>query len=492
MGAAVLIVGALHAYAVSPPIQADSIYIVMLLSDLARHPHLVQWWLPPANGFFPDVLFGAVGYALGLHGFNDTVFEHALFDLWILLASYAWLRAAKIAPLPAIAAALLALSAFDLSDPPKSTLSWTLMTPTAHDGIIGFELLAAAAYFRSLPAALLGLVAIGVFSDRVMLAHFAAPIVALAALTWFFTRRSSELLAIAAIGAGAGVGWVALTALDYSRIFETAQIPYLMHFRFGRGQLSYVYHNLGSITGLAHGALYATVYVALIVLLIVFRRNAAYVRLLAAAGLMSTAALLTPIVARIWVDSTAIRYQLPFFLVPSLAVAAVLLNELREEASERWCYGLMALALVASVAVNAVGFRNAPVAEQRFAEDMEPLATQFAADGTKTILAQYWMAKPLLFASHYDLKVCQIDNDGDIYPWIADVGWCAEAEAAMRAASTPIAILDYNGSLDPAALEQRFGRPLSVRQIAGQRVFYYSPRAVEGRLRSDLARILPQ
>ncbi|MGH7660407.1 MAG: hypothetical protein ACRENA_05770, partial [Vulcanimicrobiaceae bacterium] len=265
----------LHAYFVAPQLQADSIYVYMLVSDVARNPHIVAWWLPPANGFFPDVVVSALGYSMGLHGFSDTAFLHAFFCLWIVVTATALLRAGGIAPVPALGAAVVALAAFDLVDPSKTLLTWTLLVPDSHEGVIGVELAGAALYLRYAAkregwalALLFVVTAIGVFSDRIVATQFAGPIALLAALRWIVSRAGAEAGSLVAIVAGTGVGVGCVRLLDYSADFQTALIPQMLHYPFGRAQLHDVLTHVSTITGTAHAAFYAAAYLALLVLLV--------------------------------------------------------------------------------------------------------------------------------------------------------------------------------------------------------------------------------
>ncbi|MGH7659310.1 MAG: hypothetical protein ACRENA_00140, partial [Vulcanimicrobiaceae bacterium] len=211
-------------------------------------------------------------------------------------------------------------------------------------------------------------------------------------------------------------------------------------------------------------------------------------------ALMSTASLVTPILSEIWVDYSAIRYELPWFLIPALVVCGVVLQRLWSEddalgiRASAACIGIV---IVASAAINVQGAGNVAGAETSIDAGVAPIAAHLSGAGTDAVLAQYWMAKPLLYVTGYQLNVCQITDQGDVYPWIADAGWCVTADRAMRGSSSQVAVVDYNGFLQDVALEQRYGKPERITVVAGQRVLYFAARSVEPKLREELCALIP-
>ena len=457
----------------------------MFVQDVARSGTSVIWWLPPVNGLFPDLVATAIGYAAHLAFRENSLLVYAVFCAFTFLTGYALLRAGGIETLPAAAASLAAFAAFAWLEPRPTLLTTTLLSPDSHQGSIGFALAGAALYLqlvgrrRPRAAALALVVALGVFADRLLLLQLAAPLAILALASSRTERGREQVRALGALAVGVLGGLLATAIVERSGPFHIGVAMQIGHYRFGRHALGELIANLGTVFGTAHALGFALAYLALLALAFVKGRGNRYSDLLAVGIALSTAALVAPIVSLMWVDVTAIRYQLPAFLIPGLIIVAVALNELAGRARSAFAVSLPAFVIVLVVAsagvVNASGVRHMRTPGDATFGDVTALAGALEREAPPAVLAEYWLAKPLLLVSDGRLKTCEIDDAGNVFPWITDLNWCLGAYRALARAAAPIPVVDYGNRIDVNALEQRFGAPSRVATLAGYRVLYFPP-----------------
>ncbi|HXP92989.1 MAG TPA: hypothetical protein VN905_05925 [Candidatus Binatia bacterium] len=485
-----------HGLSVPQGINADALYPLTFVGDLARHEPIL-WSVPAANFFFPDVFVAGIGYAAGLRGFDNIVLYYATVCAAIFITGYAFLRSAGIGGLPSIVAALLAVSVVAFFDGSMTLLTHTFIVPAHHGGVVALQLAAAALFvaYVSRPDTRIGIffaivVAVAVFSDRITTAQFVIP--AFVALAWL--ARSDRKVDVRALSlflfAGTAVAWAAVGLLDHSPwIHHSDIIPLwdggvllLLH----RVRISLL--QIPRITGVADAIVLGGSYVALVFLAIVAVRGKGgrFSLLVVLAALLSTASLLTPIVGGLWTDPVGIRYQLPFFVIPLLTVAGLLLDAFAPPRRVLWAASAIVLLAALTLAVSVPTMHGAKSADVNAFAEFTGLTARLAG-ATSPVFAQYWLAKPLLYLSGDQLRVCGVTDKGQVDPFIGNLSWCIDALRALSSPPQPfVAFIDYEGSFKQPDFQNELGPPAGADTVAGFRVTYYRSSVVREKMQVSL------
>jgi hypothetical protein len=490
-----------HGLSVPQGINADAFYPLTFVGDLGRHEPLL-WSVPPANFFFPDVFVTGLGYVAGLRGFDNIVLGYGFECAAIFIAGYALLRAGGLGHLPSLVAAMLAVCAAAIYEGGSTILAHTLIVPAHHAGVIALQLAAAALYLRYVksPArragiALAAIVAVAVLSDRITLAQFVAP--ALAGLIWVAgSERKTVVRDLGvALGAGALAGWLAIWLIDRSGWIHHSNVIPLWEGGVGallhRVKLSLL--QVPAITGIGGAVLFGGSYLALVALAVAAMRSkrGPFSTLVVFAALLSTASLLTPVVSGLWIDAMAIRYQLPFFIIPLLTIAGLLLQMVEVPRPERWAAASFGLLAALAIAVSVAGPHGVEAADAVAFGEFDGLSAALARDDPPAVFSQYWVTKPVLYLSGERVKACSITDAGEVDPFIANLSWCVDAIRALRSAPpTLVPFVDYLGRFNQPDLRSELGPPSKSVDVAGFRVTYYPSSVVREKLGASLCSAL--
>jgi hypothetical protein len=454
----------LHSVASNPSINADASYPLVMSHDIAvRGWRGVFWMTPPANGLFPDVALVAAALGLGFDGLANFSAWYACFALMLFGATWFFLSArGRLSLAPSVAA--LAVALLILCGDRDDGLTTLYISPDHHQVAMVVTLLALGLYRRRAPLPLAALIAVGVFSDPIVAAQSAVPLIVLASID-----RAPRATAAPVVGVVIGYG--SLFLLPLVAPLERGGDNH----HWGRVASS----TLALVAGLPHAIGYASplrgwLGLGCLVALGSLVRKSRLALELAAATMF---AVVSPGLVGTWTGPSLYRQQLPLFFFPALGCLWLL----AEQAAARWRWTLFALApigMLAALLVNLGGLPRLFGREALFRGQGEVVRT-LRKRGVTAVAATYWAAKPLWLQSRGQLSVCQLNPDGGRLSWIVDTRWCDEF--VVRAAGEPVVAV-VSETPWGAALARRYGETRSRETVHGYEIRYYKPAEVLPRL----------
>ncbi|OHE80771.1 MAG: hypothetical protein A3G75_13630 [Verrucomicrobia bacterium RIFCSPLOWO2_12_FULL_64_8] len=476
---------------------SDHLYPHLFAADVlsGRYP-LSGWTLSSAPYFFPDFAFATLW--LAVLGGDGTVFAAYAAGYYLALAAVLGWAAARVRPEWGARAWLvgpvlvnLLLGCRELTD--HARYLWWLGIPGFHGGAVLLGMVVFALWFGPLeteppPARrwlAVGLLAVGVLSDTLLLVQFAVPL--LLAFAWCARGRWREsvrarsyaltLMRAVLIAALARVVLGVAGMFVFSKVLRYAPWPSDI---FAAGaQLA---RDVGG-TLAPHG----TVFVLLGVVAVGWglwrlRQSAgAPVRRLADAGVLVSLAvtLAMPVVTVYWKNSQHARYLLPWLVLPGWWCGLNILAWREHKAADlNPRTGRVGLGLLALLFILAGGVAAGTWSWESWRWPQPPAVRELVEGlrqrGLDHGLSDYWNAHHLNQLSHGALHLNQLRPDGRTYFWNNNAFWHFDVADAGRLAS-PRYNFVLMTRLDPAAITARFGPPAERVMIAGEELWLYAP-----------------
>jgi hypothetical protein len=484
--AAVLLLGTAQGFVFIPYVNADALYPLTFVSDVVSMASPFRWIVAPVNGLFPDEIVVLIGKMVGADMGLNFVFYAAVYYVLVFLSATFFLSSCKadVEVACTASAATLILTIFGKSQ--LDMIAFTMSAPVHHGGVLPIALLVFGLMVREIGdassrwrrAAAAGLMAAVVFTDIIAIVHIVVPVAALFLLLFLLWHHLRANLAffVASVLAGSGFGWVARFLLD--------QLPWI---QLGTTEVSRAYFGDGwvdflrefpaiavSNLGLIHAAVAAIglilgpIVAAYELVKLGEMRVEAVGRCLL--GMAAIAAIAGPVFAGTFpnMGATIIRYQVPGLILPVLWVCWVVITYIIKLASGRLIITtLVALGAFGSLAQELGG--NGFDASD-FLRDYKARARELQPIGADLILAEYWDAKPLHMVSK--LPICEATPNGNVYPWITNLGWCDNAFGAWR--ENRGIVLIGGAQSEPSEIVTTYGQPTRRIFVSGSHFLIYS------------------
>ena len=456
-----------------PGVNADDLYALAFVSDLISGTAPVRWYITPADGFFPDLLIVTAGYLLGFDQAANFLFFVVVYHLLLFASIMFFLRSCDLdrSTSGLVAAVTSLLVAF--VDPNHSALARLLAYPAMHNGVLPIALFIFGIItqeikrpqVRSRAILLFALTALIVMSDFVAIVQIVAPVIfVLGVLAW---QRPSERVRymIVTVAGGALAGW----AMRYS----INMLPQIKHgttgMKFSNSihALVFYVHSFPSIVGEAIGWLRGGLFLTglgagfVVTARWLTGRDDHAIPLLT---LSAIAALLGPLLAGTFIDPALLRQQIPAYALPIVIV--VWLVAAKFPVTRPYLAAaafLLAGSIIAKLIIsNNDGYSNYLRAHRDTLEGLKDV---------DFVMAEYWDAKPLYLASDRKLPVCGTVDDGGVYPWITNLGWCVKGLEAWNARKGSMAIGGQRISTEKVI--RKYGHPDRTVRVAERDFLIY-------------------
>ena len=465
---------------------ADELSSLMLFGDLWKKIAPFRWTLQPANGMFPDLLIAAAGYAVGLDGMAYYLYYGSVYAVLSFVLTAVVLKFTRVEWVHAWPAAALAVLLICLADPDHAYVRLLLFLMTGHSGVVLVALLCfalVARFFQEGTRAgmvLFVLLALSTFSDKLAILQIALPILAtLVLIGWQQPQLRRAAVGAALVITGAVVlGLAMYSIVRFSRIiaFGKAGIRPAEMLQAANAfiqSLPRVVEAVGSFRAVC-------IIVGMVIGIVVSVRSLLKREVIANLPivLMTLATLsgwLGPIVAGTYVDAAVGRQQLPLFTMPIIILVWGLCIVLRERAK---------FLTPVTAALAAFLFSQSATAAWQKSWVLNPTAIHISdalaglpADLT---LALYWEAKPTLFASNRKMMVCPVVEEGSVYNWVTNYGWCTEGLWRWSTRRNWLAINTFEVRIDQptdssaSSLIAKYGPPDREIEVEGRRILLYS------------------
>ncbi len=455
---------------------ADSLYVPTLFADLTRWGgRLTDWSLTPAPYFFPDVVFYALARCVGL-SVESAQYAACLFQiLGILFAARALV--ARAMPDRAGASALVG----------PAFLVWFMVfhmggadvvNPALVHSSHGGALLAALVVWtlcleserRARPVTWIAVALVSTLagaSDGMFVVTCASALGATAVVyAWAYRGRWKHApvsIPRCSVAAVCGVaGWAAFRTSGMARTENTI------------GSAAQLVGSAAALVDGVEGVLRATLFgltliaAIAVTVLLVGRRAPSGLRVLALWQLAATGALL---VALLYLGEyrTLRYYVVPCNFAVTFVAALLVWRIGRRDSTTAPLRAAVMMTFVAicSVAMTFTtlshGVYSAP--QRDAAACVERVAMR---EGVNSVLADYWVAKPLMLLSDARAHVVQVRRGLQPYIWIASRGWYRTRR--------DFGILITNG-LDPRRATKLLGPPQVIERCDTLELFVYRDRA---------------
>lgn len=434
-------------------LNADSLYPLVFVTDLFENDGRFDWFVTPANGFFPDILIVMAGYAIGAVAEQNFVFFNIAYYALLFLSGVYFLAAAEARVWLCALVSLTAVLTVAFVSDHFTTFNFSVESPAHHSGMapvalvgMGLALRAIGAPDRRWPAPALGLLLLpATFSDTLAVVQLAAPVIAVACVRLIRSQTRAERWALArlalfaalggAVGMAAqnlfellphidrGAPWIPLDRMWDSIVTFVTAIPELAGAHIGYA------HFAATVVGLAIG---------LWTLPRLFRREVSPwtigVSLLTASALL---AIWAPVVLGTWTNPNVIRQQSTGFMLPVFVLVWGGYGFL----VRRW--GAIPVSAIATgIAGLAVALQLVQASDSR-AEGSSldfhrEMAKAISEHDPGLVFVHYWEAKPLWYVAR--TPVCSVNEFIAKFAWITNIGWCLDAYDAWHAAQTPFVV----------------------------------------------------
>ncbi len=457
----VVVVSSLGAGQLSPDLlfQSDALYLPALFRDVVQEGgRWVDWRLPPAPYWFPDLLLYFAWNAV-LGDFRLAIVAQAATQVALLalggqLVARAIDREAVAPQVAAVAGAavLLALYAGGRFD----TGIYLLVT-AHHFGVVLGSLFALAGVLtwarrgasRGVVAAVVLVCAATAASDAMFGLYFTLP----AAIALLVDRRARIAAAVAAASV---VGW-GLPPLLYLR-FRKHGLPWHLQLDEVGSTLAALGRDVLTVSPVA--LLWC---VALAGAVLHLRKRAAVAS--GYVGLLVLACPAAMALTGLYDGPTELRYLLAPLFVPLMVGCAAV----RARAA--------AIAMVGAAALLLVVAARRPGA--RLLRYTSPLVACLDAQGLHGGVSDYWNAKHVTMLSRSGLRVQQVEPSGRPYHWLNNRTWYVQTPARYD--------FVLPARLDAALLAGEFGAPSRRITCAGEEVWVYGDE-LDSRARDTFSR----
>jgi hypothetical protein len=433
--------------------------------------------LQPANGLFPGLLIGSVGFIAGFDGIGFHVFFAAAFSILLFIATayffrHAGLNRAEAWPAAAIAVMLICFAS-------TQSLRLLLFCPACHAGVVPVGLfvfgLVVQYIERGKPAIRWPsmLVLLSTFSDMLTVLQVVLPIVAgMIILSWQQPQLRHKTYVVSlgvSLGALAGVGLYSTVGL--TGIVDHGALPlFLTSIPAAAKTYVHTFRELTSILGTVYaGSAVLGLAVGIVITIgAILSRNIDKELPLALITSSALAGLLGPILSGTYWTAALFRYQLSFYTMPIIILVWLLCRILPNRA---WIFTSAAATLAAVViAKNTASARQRPMALNPSFDEVTQALARLPADLT---LAEYWSAKPIYIESGRQLMVCPIVAQGFMFVWIANYGWCTEGLDRWARHHNWL-VIDVDDLIDRSAIVLTYGVPDRKLELQNHQLWLYS------------------
>ena len=401
----------------------------------------------------------------------------------LLLVYAAGLLIARLAGVPLASGTLVAASlltaqgAVALNEGDWNGLGAVL--PVFHTGpfalsILGLAL-ARSLTQRSTPGLLAGLAAtasLAFLSDMMLLVTFVGPVAIAAALLWAGGKLSRAALVriLAALAVGLALGALALRLIQAAGL-SIGPAPSIHPARFAASISTFIVGIPAYVAQFpGHAAILALLYgAALAVAAIAIRdpglhRIAPGTLLIWLVAIFGSAATLA-FTAVLYEDAGAYRYITPLSVWPVLVLSPPIMRVLSMLPRLAPVLATISAALLLPPGIS-------PSALTDFATPTATCLRRWRAPlALHAALAGYWQARPAMIALHWSMQIDQVTSDG------RPLLWANDPTLYRSAVSTPTRPPLYDAiivdSLDPSAIESRYGPPASIYQCDAITLWHY-------------------
>jgi hypothetical protein len=443
-----------------PKINADRAFGLAFVSDLISGSAPQNWYVVPHNGFFPDLLIVAAGYWLGFDQALNFVFFTITYHLLLFGSTVFLLRMCDTAMRTSVVVAAMTSLLVAFADQNHSKLALLLAFPTGHNGVLPIVLVVFGLTIREInrPEAQSGaipacsLTALIVMSDFISIVQIVAPVLFVISVVAWREWHKRALRMIIAVSVGTVAGWAMRCGIELSPQIKhntmvvlgqvdplQALTIYVLTFPSLVNGFGLLRIGLG-LAGLAAGLVVTARWLV--------GKNDHAVSLLA---LGATAALLGPIVAGSYFEPALVFEQIPAYVLPVLLVVWLVATRL----PIRRVYLASIAFLLATLLICQFAIAGADGTRSRYL-NAQRLVLRALKD-VDFVLAEYWDAKLLYLGSDRQLPVCGTLEDGRVYPFETNLGWCTKGLEDWNAQKRWIAI--GGRKILPDEVIRNYGRP---------------------------------
>jgi hypothetical protein len=498
--ATILTLGIFEGFIFLPYVNADALYPLTFVSDVASMASPFRWFIAPVNGMFPDDAIVLVGKMIGADRGLNFVFYAGVYYLSVFLSAVFFLSSCRAGLEAACisSAATLILSIFVKSQ--LDRISFSMSAPVHHAGVLPIALLVFGLLVREAEAKPLrqsrlvaaALVAVVVFSDIIAIVQIVIPVAMLSLLLLLRRQlRTGLVLFVFCITTAAVLGWAARFAVDLLPWIRLGMTGVSLA-RFGDGWLDFIrafpsvaWKNLGPFhaTVAAVGLILGSLAAARDVLTRAEWRVEVVGRILLT--LAAVAAISGPVIAGSYprMGETIIRYQIPGLILPALWLCWGIVSgamKLRPPLGRLTVTITVVFSALASGAKDLARYR---LDASDFLTDYQLQAQELQGIGAALILAEYWDAKPLHNVSR--LPICGATRDGNVYAWITNLGWCDNGFDEFR--QNRGVVLIGGAQSDAAEIIVAYGHPTRSVFVGGSRFLIYPwSQELEERIKSSI------
>lgn len=465
---------------------ADSLYSLALFGDLWNKVSPFRWTLQPANGLFPDLLIAAAGYGVGLDGVAYYLCYGSVYAILLFVLTAVVLKLARIEWAHACPAAALAVLIICLDDPDHARVQQLLIWIAGHSGTVLVALLCFALVARFFQegtragVALFVLLALNTFSDMLAVPQIALPILAtLVLIGWQRPQLRRDAIGAALVVTGAvvlGMAMYSIVPLTGIVAFGTTGIQPSEMFQAANAfvqSLPRVVEAVGPFR--AACIIIGTIIGIMVSVRSLLKREVIANLPIILMTLSTLAGCLGPIVVGTYMDEYGTRQQLPLFTMPIIILIWMLCIALRERS--RFLTPVTAALAVFLFSQSAASAWQKSWVLNPTAIHLADALARLPADLT---LALYWEAKPTFLASNRQMMVCPVVEEGSVYNWITNYGWCTEGLWRWSTRRNWLAIntseVRSHQLTDSSAskLIAKYGPPDRETVVEGRRILLYS------------------